>query len=1038
MIAWFTRNGVAANLLMITILCVGIYSANNRIPMETFPDIRADRISINMSLRGATPEDVEQGITMRIEESIQNLEGIKRMFGYSSEGDANVVVEVEPGYNSRDLLADIKSRVDSINTFPAEAERPVIALDQETQEVILVTVSSEYGEKETREYAETIRDDLLAIPEITQAALIGTRNYEISIEVKQDKLRQYELTIDQIANAINRSSLDISSGNLRTVGGDVLVRSKGQGYRKDDFTNIQIKVNPDGSILRLEDVANIRDEFEESPVRSHFNGNPAVFVEIYRIGQQSAIEISDLVKSYVEERKNNLPQGFEISTWDDDAQNIKNRLSTITKNAIQGGVLVVIMLTLFLRPSIAFWVFVGIPIAFMGAFIMMPFFGVSFNFISLFGFILVLGIVVDDAIVTGENIYTNMKTAETSEMAAITGTKQVAAPVTFGILTTVASFMPLIFMAGDRGAMFAQISYVVIPVLLFSLIESKLILPSHLKHTKLEKDKQKEGGKFAKFQKEFADGFERAILKYYNPLLSKALKNKMTTISIYFGVLIIMGATILSGWTQFIFFPRIAGESVEMGLTMPAGTPFDLTNKHVINIAEKAEILRDKYVMENGESIITNIMALAGDHGNANEGEIQFELVPLEQRLDMISSPDLANEWRDLVGDVPGAEKVTYRAESGRASDPIDVMLTASSIPLLDAVSERVKEYLATRRGVFDISDSMSDGKQELQIELTEQGEALGLTREGISRQVRQALFGAEVQRIQRGRNDVRVMVRLPIEERKSIAGLQGLLIGTPDGGLVPLEHVATLISGQSPSTIIRTDRYRTVNVTADIEKGNVDAVQLQAELEQYMDQLVNEYPGLRYSLEGEAREQEESFASLIYGAVFVLFIIYALLAIPFKSYTQPFIVMGIIPFGIIGAVAGHWLMRMDLSIMSVLGMMALIGVVVNDSLVLVDYINKRRKVTNDLFRSVVEAGTARFRPVFLTSITTFIGLVPILFEKSSDAQFIIPMAVSLGFGILFATVITLFLVPVNYLLLEQLKEKIHFYIGQETASTAG
>ena len=1020
MIAWFTKNHVAANLLLISILLAGLFSVSTQIPLEVFPSFEADRISVSVTLRGSTPEDVEKGVAIRIEEAVQDLEGVKRITSRSSEGSASVSIEVDTGYDPRELLADIKSRVDAINTFPVDAEKPVVALAQRTREVIAVTVSSEYGEKETLEYAEHVRDDLLRLPEITQVELSGVRDYEIAIEVSQDTLRQYDLRLSDISSAISNSSTDVSAGNLKTEGGDVLIRSKGQAYRKDEFAQVVVKYQADGTIIRLGDIARITDDFEETPVRTRFNGKQAAFIDVYRIGPQSAIEVADAVKNYITEHQSQLPEGFELSFWDDDSEIVKSRIATLTTNAIQGGILVLALLTLFLRPAIAFWVFIGIPVSFMGAFLAMPIFGITLNVMSLFGFILVLGIVVDDAIVTGENVYTHLKTAESGEQAAIRGTQEVATPVTFGVLTTVAAFLPLAFIEGNRGALFAQIPVVVIPVLLFSLIESKFVLPAHLKYLKLRSEKSNPS-KLQQFQQRFADGFEHAIMKYYQPLLNVALKNKLATVSLFVGIFFIILTLITSGWTKFIFFPRIPSETVRAELTFPAGTPFEVTNKYIIDMSDKAKELQDKYRDEDGQSVILNILATTGGRGgSSNTGSVRFEITPAEKRESDIGSRELASEWRDLIGIIPGAESVTFRAEIGRSSDPIDVQLSGSSIDTLEAVAEKVKERLATYPTVYEIADSMSDGKDELQIELTEQGLALGLNRVDVSQQVRNSFFGAQVQRIQRGRDDVRVMVRLPIEERRSVADLTDILIKTPTGGTVPLSHVATLVPGQSPSSIYRIDRYRTLNVTADVEKSNTNMTVLQADLKTYLDELMVQYPGVDYSLEGEAKEQRESFGSLAWGLVFVFFIIYALLAIPFKSYMQPLIVMSVIPFGMIGAVMGHWVMGMELTIMSLLGMLALIGVVVNDSLVLVDFINKKREEGGDLLETVKLAGAARFRPVMLTSLTTFIGLMPLLFEKATQAQFLIPMAVSLGFGIIFATLITLLLVPVNYLLMER------------------
>ncbi|MET4161854.1 multidrug efflux pump subunit AcrB [Marinobacterium sp. MBR-111] len=1032
MIAWFARNHVAANLLMVTILFTGLMSLKYNIPLEVFPSFETDTISVNVSLRGATPEDAELSLATRVEEAVSDLEGVKQINSRSVEGGATITIEVDSGYDARELLADVKSRVDEIGTFPSEADQPVISLATFKRDVITVAVAGELSEQELRGYAERVRDDLLRTSGITQVELDGVRNYEIAIELSQDQLRAYDLTLSEVAERIGNSSLDLSAGNIRTDGGDILIRSKGQAYYRDQFEPLVIKANTDGSLLRLRDIANVTDGFEESALRTRFNGKPAAMLDVYRVGDQSAIEVADKVKAYVHKQQANLPQGLELSYWGDGSLLVKSRIKTLTTNALQGGILVLLLLTLFLRPSIAFWVFIGIPVSFMGAFLVMPLFGVTLNVLSLFGFILVLGIVVDDAIVTGENIYSHLRNAESGLQASIRGTQEVAVPVTFGVLTTVAAFLPIGFIEGARGALFAQIPVVVIPVLLFSLIESKFVLPAHLKHLKLRQNEVEQQGRLSQMQQRFADGFERMILKYYQPLLALSLKHRLTTLALFSGVFILILAFILSGWTRFVFFPRVEADTARASLTMPSGTPFEVTDRHIVRMVEAARALQEDYRDPNtGESVIMNIFSTTGAGGSAETGRIRFELQPAEEREQEVSASTLINEWRERIGPIPGAETLTFRAEIGRASDPVSIELRSGDVDDLRAMADQVRARLETYPTLFDIADNLSDGKEELQLELTPQAHLLGLTRSDIIRQVRQNFFGIEVQRVQRGRDDVRVMVRLPLEERQAIAGLKGILINTPGAGQVPLDEVAQLVPGKSPSAIYRVDQYRTANVVADMDKVNTNTTVLNRDLNEFLTELVLQYPGAEFSLEGEAEEQRESFASLALGLAFVFFVIYSLLAIPFRSYLQPLIVMSVIPFGAIGAIVGHWIMGMDLTIMSLLGLMALIGVVVNDSLVLVDFTNQRRKELQAggehshfeaTRQAVLVAGVARFRPVMLTSLTTFIGLMPLLFEKAVQAQFLIPMAVSLGFGIIFATVVTLIMVPVNFMLLEDLR----------------
>lgn len=1018
MIAWFARNPVAANLLMISILMGGVLSLRTNIPLEVFPSFESDIISVDVSLRGATPEDVEQGVTIKVEEAVQDLEGIKKIVSNSREGSASIKIEVDSGYDPRDLLADIKSRVDAINTFSTDAEKPVIALAQRKREVLSVTLASNYGEKETRQFAEKVRDDLLALKEVTQLSLEAVRNYQININISQSTLKQYNLTLTEIAKAINDSSIDLSAGNIKTDGGDILIRSKGQAFQREEFENIIIKTNPDGTFLHLSDIARVDDGFEESPFKARFNGQQAVLIEIYRVGDQSAIEVANAVKNYIDRAQPTLPVGFSLSYWDDDSEIVKSRLKTLISNALQGSALVLLLLALFLRPSIAFWVFLGIPISFLGAFILMPFFGITINILSLFGFILVLGIVVDDAIVTGENIYRHSQTAESGLQAAIKGTEEVALPVTFGVLTTVAAFLPLGFIEGNRGALFAQIPVVVIPVLLFSLVESKFVLPAHLRHIRLRHEKTNKSA-FEKWQEKFADGFEASILKYYQPLLKLAAAHRLSTIAIFVGILILIITIIISGWTRFVFFPRVPSETARVTLNMPIGTSFNVVDAEVEKMVAAAKTLQEKYRDEHGRSVILNTLSMTSNE----TGRVRFEILPANENNTGVGISQLVNEWRALIGPVAGAENIAFRAEIGRGGDPIDIELSGANMADLAGMAEQIKQKLARFPTVFEITDSLTSGKQEIQIEVNEQGYALGMNSGYITRQVRNAVFGTEIQRIQRGRDDIRVMLMLPQAERKSIAQLGDLLIETPSGDKVPLLHVADLKPGQSPSSIKRINRYRTVEISADVDKENTNMTVLNTEIKDYLNTLSGQYPGVRFSMEGEAKEQADSFGSLAIGLIFVFFIIYCLLAIPFKSYLQPLIVMSVIPFGVIGAVMGHWLMLMDLTIMSLLGLMALVGVVVNDSLVLVDFINKKRQAGLSLNEAVLTAGVSRFRPVLLTSLTTFIGLMPLLFERATQAQFLKPMAVSLSFGIIFATFITLILVPINYLVVEDIKK---------------
>ncbi|MEL7298618.1 MAG: efflux RND transporter permease subunit, partial [Pseudomonadota bacterium] len=731
MIAWFARNSIAANLLMMIILIGGYFSVTRYVIFEVFPPSDPQVVTIQVPLRGATPEDVELGIATRIEEAVQDLEGIERLTSRSVEGSTSVAVEVERGYDPRELLGDIKSRVDAINGLPAEAERPVIALQTRSFSVIDVVLAADVEEDELRAVAEQIREDLLKFDNISQVSLNSVRRYEVAVEVSQDRLRDNDLTLADVAQAINQSSLDLSAGNVRSAGGDVLLRSKGQAYRQSEFEDIIVKTNPDGTIIRVADIAGVNDGFEEDAVKVRFNGTGAAFINVSRVGKQSAIDVADTVKTYVDKKQASLPVGMNITFWDDDSQVLKDRMAILFDSAWQGGLLVILLLTLFLRPAIAMWVFAGIPISFFGAFIVMAMFDISMNLMSLFGFILVLGLVVDDAIVTGENVYTHLKDNKDGLTAAIEGTQEVAGPVTFGILTTMIAFVPLLFIEGRRGDILGAISLVVLPVFVFSLIESKLILPAHLKHIRI-RGVSKGGNTFQRWQKKFADGFETAILKFYKPALDFALRYRYATFCAFFGVLMIMIAMVESGRTRFIFFPSVPSETVSAEIVMPVGTPFSVTDRHMQRMLGIAEDLREEYNRELGQEVVLNMLASTGstrrDTGT-HLGSLRVELAPAEERAGKLTSLDFTNEWRKRVGVIPGAETLNFRSSRFGGSAPIDVQFSGQSLEQLQRVGDELKAHLATYEGVYEVSDSLSDGKEELRIDLTQQGYVLGLTR---------------------------------------------------------------------------------------------------------------------------------------------------------------------------------------------------------------------------------------------------------------------------------------------------------------------
>ena len=1026
MIAWFAKNDVAANILFFVVIISGIYVATTQIPIDLFPEVEQRNVRVSMVLPGASPQETEEGITIKIEEAIQAIEGIRQITSQSREGSASVTVQVEEGYDVREVLDEVKIRVDGVNNFPVEAESLLVQVPQWRRDAIGVVLFGDYDNMTLRRVADNVRDELAGLPEITQVEVDNVLPFEISIEIAEWALRQYDISLEQVAGILRQNSTDVSAGNLKTKGGDIFIRSRGQAYRASDFETIPVITTQDGTMITLGDIATIRDEFEETPLRTRFNGVPAIEIEVYRSGDESIIDVTTAVRNYIDKKQLDMPDGLTIDFWRDRSEPIKARLETLTKSAWQGLLLVIIMLALFLRPSVAFWVCLGIPMSFMGAFLFMPLFDVSLNLMSLFAFILVLGIVVDDAIVTGENVYSHLQKGEDPLNAAIKGTQEVAVPVTFGILTTAAAFLPLAFQTG-RGSWYAAIPLVVIPVLLFSLIESKFILPAHLKHVKMRTEKNT--SRLSKLQQKIANSLEVMIEKVYQPILAQAMRWRYAAWTAMFASLILIIGTIAAGHTKFVFFPRVQSEVATATLVMPAGTAFESTDRIISAMTMHAKDLQEAYRdAETGESVIRNVYSISGGR-NSTTGRVQMDMIPPESRTVDVTTREVVNQWRKKVGQVAGAEQLNYRAEiGGWGGSPISIELKGRNTEALNTLGEGLKKQLEQYPAVSDIEDSLSDGKEELQLELKPEARLLGLSLNQVARQVRQAVFGFEVQRVQRGREEVRVMVRYPLEARQSIETLEQMMIRIGPNQEVPLWQVANVFPGLSPDSILRVDRQRTISVNADFDKEAGDLSLVLGEVNEWLSEQINAYPGTTFEMAGEARDQAESTNSLTVGAIGLTILIYILLAIPFKSYSQPIIVMSVIPFGLVGAVIGHWIMGMDLTLLSFMGMLALSGVVVNDSLVLVDYINQKRNEGVSLKEAVYTAGGRRFRPVLLTSLTTFAGLVPLLFETSTQAQFLIPMAVSLGFGILFATLITLFIVPINYLILEDFKGYMRRY----------
>jgi multidrug efflux pump subunit AcrB len=1053
-INWFARNSVVANLLMIMIVAAGVITIPT-ITKEIFPEFSLDIISISVRYLGAAPEEVEEGVAVRIEEAIQDLEGIKQITSTSTEGVGAVSVELDSGTDPREMLNDIKARVDAIETFPEQTEKPVISEITNRRQVIDIAVSGPVDEVTLKALGQRVRDELTTVPGITQVELVVARPYEVSIEVSEEALLRHNLTFDAVAMAVRRSSLDLPGGSIRTPGGEILLRTKGQAYRGDDFEDLVLLTRPDGTRLMLGDVARVVDGFAETDQSARFSGEPAVGIRVYRVGDQSALDIAAKVKAYTQEAQNRMPAGVTLTAWNDFSRILQGRMDLMIRNARNGYILVFIILALFLKFRLAFWVSLGIPISFLGAFWLMPMAGVTINLISLFAFIVVLGIVVDDAIIVGENIFKHHEEGDSGPGGSARGAISVATPVIFGVLTTIAAFVPLLYVAGMMGKIMRVIPLIVICALAFSLVESLLILPAHLSHIHEPARARGLGAIWRRFQTAFAGRVSWFVERVYKPSLEMGVRFRYTTVAIATVTLFLTIGLLGAGWVKFVFFPNVESDFVSAAVTMPLGTPVEATSEAMKKIEDSALALRDELnaaTPDGNPKTIQHVFTSVGDqpfraqqgphaggssaYAQSHLGEMVLELAPSEDRD--ITSAEIVRRWRQTTEPIPDVVELTFTSSIFSAGEPINVQLTGLDMDDLAAASERLKLELAKYQGVFDITDSFRSGKQEVKLYVKPAAEAYGITLIDLARQVRQAFYGEEAQRIQRGRDDVRIMVRYPEDRRRSIGDLEDMRVRTANGGEVPFSVVAEAEEGRGFSSIRRVDRQRAINVTADVDETEGNATDVLTDLrDTELPAILADYPGVSYTFEGEQREQADTMAGLVRGFLFALIAIYALMAIPFRSYIQPLIVMSIIPFGMVGAVWGHVIMGQNLTILSMFGLVALTGVVVNDSIVLVHYVNRRRAEHGDLIRAVYEAGLARFRPIILTSLTTFAGLTPLLLEKSVQAKFLIPMAISLGFGVIFSTVITLIIVPCVYVILEDVKRLAMRILGRQHAEPA-
>tara|TARA_Y100000296_G_scaffold29712_1_gene34678 strand:- start:1794 stop:4946 length:3153 start_codon:yes stop_codon:yes gene_type:complete len=1033
LIAWFARNNVAANLLMWLLIVGGIFGAFS-IQKQVFPNFEFDVINVRVPYLGAAPQEVEEGVLLKVEEAIKDLDGIKQINSTAVEGMGTVSIQVEEDYDVQSLLDEVKVQVDAIPTFPGDTEKPVVYRQKMQQDVIWLSVYGDATERELKEFAKALRDDIANLSGISSVQVVGARDYEISVELSEVDLQKYNLTFADVVSRLSQTSIDLPGGSIRTENGDILLRTKGQAYTGWDYSQIVLLTNANGTRVTLGDVAYINDGFIENNQYALFDGKPAVSLRVQAVGDQNALEISEQVNNYVENNRSEFPAHISVDTWGDSSFYLADRLNMMLENMFFGALLVFLVLSLFLKIKLAFWVIVGLPVCFLGTLLVMPLdmVGVSINMLSLFAFILVLGIVVDDAIIMGESAYSEIDKKGHSADNVIAGVKKVAMPATFGVLTTIAAFSPMLMVSGPFGVVWKTIGVVVIVCLVFSLIESKLILPAHLVHMKLKPYDPEKANGFQKFRDFFSEGIKRFINTKYAPFLAKAIRNRYTTVAVFLAMLILTIGLFGGGIVRFVFFPSIPSDFMVASFELEPGSSLEQRDKVLTTLREAMRRMDERVAADTGEGVIKH--AIAFDNGNLG-GEIFAELTKGETRA--LTDFEVQEMWREELPEIPGVKSFNINSPGGPGGgSDLSFVFSSGDIVALRAVSEELKDALDTYEGVTDINDTFSGGSEEIQLALKPQADALGITLQQLGQQVRFGFYGAEVQRIQRDDEEIRVMVRYPKTERSSIEHLENMRVRAPNGQDVPFEEVATFVIGKGFDSIIRVDGKRSVTVTGVVDKAVMDPSEITGEIiDNVMPTLLERYPNVEFQLQGNAKEQDDATFSLLQGFFFALFAIYALLAIPLRSYSQPLIIMSVIPFGIVGAIVGHWVLGMAVSVLSICGIIALSGVVVNDSLIMVDFVNRARKEGLSLMEAAISAGTQRFRAIILTSLTTFMGLMPIVFERSLQAQIVIPMAISLAFGILFATVITLLLVPALYLILNDLKNVLK---GRKNSQAAG
>lgn len=1020
-IRWFVHNPIAANLLMV-FLIIGGALALPAMDKKYFPDFELNVVSVSMSYRGAGPAEVEQQICKRIEEAVHDLNGVKEIRSTATQGLCQTMIEAESGYNMQRLTAEVKNRVDAISTFPVDAERPVVTELAHRHRMVMVTMAGDLEEHKLKDLAERLRDDLSAQPHVSVVDLTTPRPYEVSVEVSEIDLRRYGLTFSEVVNAIRGSSLNLPAGSIKAESGDIQLQTRGQAYGKRDFERIPLVSTRDGTQLVVGDVATVRDGFEDRDMLVRFNGMPAHNLHVYVTSNPNTLSTSRAVHQWVEDTRRTLPEGVVLEVWRDEAVPFKERTSMLIKNGVGGLVLVFLVLMLFLRPMLAMWVCVGIGVAFMGTFLVLPYTGVSLNMISLLAFLMVLGIVVDDAIIVGESVHSHQVAGEPGTKGAIAGARNVVKPVMYAVISTMIFVAPMLMLPGDMAKVGTPLPIVIIIALTFSLVECMLILPAHLAHMRPPRP-----SRFAWLRRveavrqSIADGMTYCAEHIYRPFLERCLKANMLVTALFTVALLLSLSLYAGGWLQTGFFPNVRADYVEVEIELPEGGPYATTLGVLERVQTAVAQIKEEY--NNDPRFADHQPALGHVFTVADENRVRAWLQSPSPEVDV---KEASERLRELIGDVGPVENFVVNYTLNDIGSPIMLQLASDSIEELTAVSDEIRAVLQAYPGVFNVNDTLQSPREEIELGLKPAAENLSITLADLAQQVREAFYGAEAQRIPRAREDVRVMVRYPEEERLSVDSLNEMRVRTPAGDEVPFATVAEVNFQPGYLTIKRLDRKRTLEITADVARGMADPRAVVNDIVTNQLPLLQErYPGITMKLDGELQEEAEFLQALLRYMGLSMLIVYALMAIPFRSYFQPLLVLTAVPFGVMGAIFGHTITNWQISMFSLMGVIAAAGVVVNDNLVLIDRINQLRSKGHGLVESLLQGGQDRFRPIILTSLTTFVGLLPIMFETSIQAQFMIPTVISLAFGVLFATGVTLLLVPCMYLLGEQVSAHV-------------